>query len=97
QSPNLIVTPALFRTVPATDYGFDGVFLRLRPGASAVAVTRAAQKLAKQYPATGGQVFVSRESDQVAAIEHAIRPQAVALAIFALLAALAGAFIVGQV
>src|SRR5208283_3173095 len=50
------------------------------------AFLRTASALAKRYPATGGQIFFLSLSDQVMATERAIRPQAVALAIFQLLA-----------
>ena len=75
---------------------FDDVAgVRLRPGASVTAFLSAAQMLAKRYPATVKLIIIS-PSDQVAATERAIRPQAVALAVFALLAGLIGLAVVGQ-
>ena len=72
--------------------------MRLRPGVSLPRYTAAAEALAKRLPASsGGQVFVADESTQVAAIERSIRPQAVALALFALALALTALLIVGQV
>ena len=65
---------------------------------SAAAYTAAVEALAKRLPASsGGQVFVADQSTQVAAIERSIRPQAVALALFALALALTALLIVGQV
>ena len=57
---------------------------------------RTASALAKRYPATGGQIIVISLSDQVMATERAIRPQAVALAVFAVLAGLIGLAVIGQ-
>src|SRR5580704_790373 len=70
--------------------------VRLRPGASMTTFLRTASALAKRYPATGGQIVVISLSDQVAATERAIRPQAVALAVFAVLAGLIGLAVIGQ-
>src|SRR5436190_6672183 len=97
QVPNLMVTPALVRRLTPDYYGFDGMFVRLRPGVSVDRFSREAARLVSRNASTGGQSFISTESDQVARIERAIRPQAVALAIFALLTALAVLFIVGQI
>src|SRR5271165_748418 len=75
---------------------FDDVAgVRLRPGASMTAFLSAAQMLAKRYPATVRLNIIS-PTDQVAATERAIRPQAVALAIFAVLAGLIGLAVIGQ-
>jgi hypothetical protein len=90
-------SPALYRELGPGYHGFDGAYLRLKPGTSLAMFTEQAQELAKRYPATGGQVFVADEAAQVATIERAIRPQAVALALFALALALTGLLIVGQV
>src|SRR5271157_267452 len=75
---------------------FDDVAgVRLRPGASMTAFLSAAQMLAKRYPATVRLNIIS-PTDQVAATERAIRPEAVALAVFAVLAGLIGLAVVGQ-
>jgi polyphosphate kinase len=47
--------------------------------------------------ATGGQIFVADEATQAATVERSIRPQAVALALFALVLAVTALLIVGQV
>jgi hypothetical protein len=72
------------------------VYVTLRPGASLSAFSASAQALARRYPATGGQVFVSDQSLQEATVERAIRPQAIALALFAAALALTALLIVGQ-
>jgi len=105
-SPTLMATPALLRQFQAdpgtyeTYTAFDGGFIRLKPGASRSAFSRDAQELAAQYPETGAPdlpIFVADEHQQSAAVEHAIRPQAAALALFSLLAALSALFVVGQI
>lgn len=102
-SPTLLTTPA-FAAQFQDDYdsfsAFDGAYIRLKPGASRSAFTQQAQDLAVKYPETGapdGPIFVADEHAQAAAVEHAIRPQATALALFSLLAALSALFVVGQI
>ena len=70
--------------------------VRLRPGASMTAFLTQASALAKRYPATGGQISVISLSNQVAVTQRAIRPQAVALAVFAGLAGLIGLAVISQ-
>jgi putative ABC transport system permease protein len=95
--PQFLASPALYRELGAGYRGFDGAYLTLKPGTSLATLTAQAQQLARRYPATGGQVFIADEATQVATIERAIRPQAVALALFALALALTTLLIVGQV
>lgn len=64
--------------------------IRLRPGASMGRFLSAAAALAKRYPATGGRVDIVSLAGEAAATERAIRPEAVALALFAGLAGLIG-------
>ena len=90
---------APFVTTPAARsiYGYGNVAaVRLRPGASMTAFLDAASSLAKRYPATDGQINVISMSSQVTAAERAIRPQAVALAVFSALAGLIGLAVIGQ-
>ncbi|HEV3354790.1 MAG TPA: FtsX-like permease family protein [Acidimicrobiales bacterium] len=105
-SPTLVATPALLRQFQSdvqtyeTYTAFDGGFVRLKPGASRSAFSRDAQELATHYPETGAPdqpIFVADEHEQAAAVEHAIRPQAAALALFSLLAALSALFVLGQI
>ncbi len=94
---SLQVSPAVIRGLSPDSYAFDGAYIWLHRGASVVAFGQQAQALAAQFPETGGQVLVANEHEQAAKVNDAIHPQAVALALFALLTALTGLFIVGQV
>jgi len=95
--PKIAASLALYRELGPAYQAFDGAFVRLQPGASVAAFTGAAERLAQRYPGTGKQVYVADEATQAATIERAIRPQAVALALFALALALTTLLIVGQV
>jgi ABC-type antimicrobial peptide transport system permease subunit len=108
RAPTVVASLALFRQfVPhpesrdlsETRYmGYSGIAVRLRPGDSVAGFTRAAQHLATRLlPPSNDSVFIADEGDQAATIERAIRPQAVALGLFALALALAAVLIVGQV
>jgi hypothetical protein len=95
--PRALLSPP-FSATPAAEsinYGEEAA-VRLRPGATMTAFMDAASALAKRYPATGGQLLFLSLSDQVAAAERAIRPQAVALAVFVGLAGLIGLAVIGQ-
>jgi hypothetical protein len=80
----------------------DEAAIRLQPGASLPAFIKAAEALAKPYagtqahPGTGGNIIAINLSDQVNATERAIRPEAVALAVFAALAGLIALAVIGQ-
>jgi hypothetical protein len=97
QVSTIWASTALYRELGPAYEGFDGAYVTLRQGASVTAYGSAAQRLARRFPATGGQVFVADESVQAATVERAIRPQAVALALFALALAVCALLIVGQV
>ena len=97
QTPVILASTALFRELGPRYLGFDGAYVKLRPGAGLGGFSRLAQELAPRFPATGGQVFVADEAAQAASVERAIRPQAVALALFALVLAVTGLLVVGQV
>lgn len=97
QVPQIVASPALYQELGPAYGAFDGVYLKLRPGASLSAFSASAQALAQHYPETGKQVFVADQAVQEATVERAIRPQAVALALFALALALTALLIVGQV
>ncbi len=91
-SPPFTGTPAAARS----GYGTQGA-VRLRPGASMTGFLAAADALAKRYPAaTGGSVTAISLADEIAATQHAIRPDAVALAAFAALAGLIALAVIGQ-
>ena len=95
--PTVLLSPSFTATRSARSFYYDTeAGVRLRPGASMAGFLQAARALAKRYPATGGSIFVVNLSDEVAATERAIRPQAVALAVFAGLAGLIGLAVIGQ-
>jgi hypothetical protein len=75
---------------------FDGVYVRLTPGTHPGDVIRAADALAPRYPASGGMVYAADESQQVAAVQRALHPTAVSLALFALVVGLTTLLVVGQ-
>ena len=76
-------------------YG-DEALVRLRPGTDLTAFQTAAETLATHYPATSGKIIFINLSDQISATERAIRPQAVALAVFAGLTGLIALAVIGQ-
>src|SRR6185312_3650229 len=92
KNPTIMASPALFHQLGARYLGYSGAYVQLRPGASPEAFGHRAQSLTREFPATGGHVFVADERAQAASVEQAIRlaPIALVLAITALL-------IVGQV
>ncbi|MCU1429409.1 MAG: hypothetical protein JWL83_3409 [Actinomycetia bacterium] len=100
-APQLFVTPLLVRAAGPSMYGFDALFIRLRPHTSTASFTHAVTTLAARYTTPQNQLskqlFVITENDQVARIERAIRPQAASLALFAGFAALGALFVLGQV
>jgi ABC-type antimicrobial peptide transport system permease subunit len=95
--PMALLSPsfAASRLAPSLTYGPQSGE-RLKPGASMAGFLRAAAALAKKYPETGGTIDVDNLSDQVAAAQRAIRPEAVALAVFAALVGLVALALVGQ-
>jgi ABC-type lipoprotein release transport system permease subunit len=95
--PSLIAGPAFTRRFGPAFYAFDGAYVKLHQGESKAAFISAAQAVARRYPQTGGGFFAADESQQAARVESAIRPQAIALALFALLTALTVVVAVGQV
>ena len=96
KGPTIITSPALLHRLGDRYVGYSGAYVRLRPGISPQAFGHQAQLLTREFPATGGHAFVADESTQAAAVQRAIRPGAVALAIFALVLAVTALLIVGQ-
>ena len=96
QLPIVYTTHAFYAELGPPYRGFDGAYVRLRPGASAFQFGQQAEALAKRYPATGGDVFVANLSDQASQIERAIRPEAIALGLFAIVVGLTGLVIIAQ-
>jgi hypothetical protein len=93
----LLVTPALLRGLSPDLYTAVAAFVGLHHGVSVAAFQRAAQALVPLHPETGGQLFVVDEHQQAGKVEHAIHPEPVALALFALLVALTALLIIGQI
>jgi ABC-type antimicrobial peptide transport system permease subunit len=101
--PTALLSSPFAATAAARSITFgDEAAVRLAPGASQAAFVAAAAQLAKRYtgtaqrPGTAGSVLDFSLADQVAATERAIRPEAVALATFAVLAGLIGLAVLGQ-
>jgi MacB-like periplasmic core domain/FtsX-like permease family len=97
RTPIILASTALWRELGPGYGAFDGAYVKLRPGATLGELTSQAEALAHRYPATGGQIFVADEATQAATVERSIRPQAVALALFAIVLAVTALLIVGQV
>ena len=94
--PRVLLSPAFARTRLAQSFnpGGGGSYVALRPGASAAAFTRQATLLGQRDGV--GAVQVVHLATEYAAAQRAIRPEAVALAIFAALAALITLAVAGQ-
>ena len=95
-APTLLASPAFARHFGPGYYAFDGAEVQLAPGTSKDAFSAAAQSIARRLPETGGNLSIADEAEQAAQVVHAIRPQAVALALFAALTALTALFALGQ-
>jgi ABC-type antimicrobial peptide transport system permease subunit len=99
KASTIIASKALYRELGRGYLGADGAYMKLRPGYTVSQVSGEAQALAldRQYRATtGGQIFVADLAAQAAAVERSIRPQAVALGLFALILAVTALLVVGQ-
>jgi len=96
--PLVLFSSGFTRTGAATKtFYLSEAGVRLRPGADPTAVIAAAKALEKRYPQVQGNytVFVNL-SDEIAATQRAMRPEAVALAAFAALAGLISLAVLGQ-
>lgn len=94
--PAIFASTALLHRLGRAYTAFDGAYVKLRPGYSAGAADRQAEALAQRFPATRGHVFVADEGAQAAAVERSIRPEAISLALFALVLAITALLVVGQ-
>jgi ABC-type antimicrobial peptide transport system permease subunit len=94
--PRLLLTPAYLEAHRGTELNYDGIAVRLHPGADRDQFRRELQRLGEQYASEVGEVFIGDEATFQAKTERAIRPQAVALAVFALLTGAASLLVVGQ-
>jgi hypothetical protein len=87
-APRVLLSPGFWRSGAGRRFGpGDAANVRLRPGASLASFRAAASVLARRYPSAGGLSFVNLAPQQAAA-QQAIRPAAIALAVFAALAGL---------
>jgi len=96
--PLVLFSPGFTRTSAAakTFYLAEGG-VRLRPGANPAAFITAAKAVEKKYPqAESDFTIFTNLSDETAATERSIRPEAVALAVFAALAGLISLAVLGQ-
>ena len=110
-APFLLVTPGYFRRyADPNDLGFDGLAVRLKPGTDVQRFHHEVDGLALKHQTTiGGPAanlkdqppsalyFFADESVHNARVLRAIRPQSIALALFALLAAGAALLALGQI
>ena len=94
--PYILASTALWHRLGPRYRGFDGVELKLSPGAVPGTVGSEAQALAHRFPATRNVIYLSDESTQVAAIQRSIRPEAISLIVFALVLAGTALLIIGQ-
>ena len=96
-TPQLFLGPALWRKYGSEKMeDFDGIALRLKPGTDAAAFQRKVVAVAQAHPASGGQPYMSVTAERTTRVLRAIRPQSLALAMFAGLAFLATLVILGQ-
>jgi ABC-type antimicrobial peptide transport system permease subunit len=102
-APTALLSPPFAATAAARSAPCcEEAAVRLRHVADESGFIAAADKLARQYPGTrqqrgtGGAVDILNAADQVSATQRAIRPQAVALALFAALAALIALAVLSQ-
>ena len=93
-------TPAFFRSQPALhqreNLNYDGVLVRLKPGADLATFEAQANDLAKKFPDTFGGAFIQNERQAADREQRAIVPLAIALYAFAGLVAVAILFVIGQ-
>jgi FtsX-like permease family len=94
--PLILATPALWHRLGPAYEGYDAAYVRLSPGATAAGFGRRAQALARGFRATQGQIYVDDASVQTAAVQRAVRPEALSLGLFALILAVTTLLIVGQ-
>lgn len=94
--PELVLTPAYVDAHRSNELNYDGISVRLRPGADRDSFRRGVDQLAELHSQDVGEVFISDNTAFHAKTERAIRPQAVALVLFAVLAGGATLLVMGQ-
>lgn len=97
QFSEIVTSPALVHHTDPSLFGADGAYLRLRPGTDISVLHKQVDALAAKYPAdqVGGAYFANLD-DQTAAVQRAVRPEVVALTLFAVLLGLVGLVVLGQ-
>jgi FtsX-like permease family len=97
--PMILASTALMRHLGPSYLVADGAGIKLQPGTTVDGFRRHAAALARQFPGTQvqGELLVADLGMQVAAVERAIGPEAVALALFALVLAVTALLVIGQV
>src|SRR5205823_2554349 len=87
-APTIVSTPAFYRSFRFRALDFDGMYVQLRPGTDLAGFRDEARRLAKSDPRAHG-LFFANQADQHERVRRAIAPEAAALGLFALLAAVA--------
>src|SRR5438477_144216 len=95
--PSLLLTPAYYRTHSrGRALNFDGEVFRLRPGTDVARLRDRVDRLAAAAPGRNHGLFVADLDQHAARVERAVHPQALALEIFAVLAAMGAVLAIGQ-
>lgn len=103
--PAITLTHAFFEqyVVPTTNgfrepgvLAFDGALYRLRSGADIEAFRPQVERILTNHRATTGPMFFLDETQRIPIVQRAIRPQVVALQLFAALTAATALLLVGQ-
>jgi hypothetical protein len=94
--PTILASTALMHDLGPRYMVADAAAVKLKPGTTLDSFRGRAEALARRFPATQGHVFVADENTLAAAVERAIRPEAVALGLFALVLTLTAFLLVGQ-
>lgn len=95
--PRLFLSPAAYRVYGASagSMVYEEIFIRLKPGADLDAFRSEVDRITAADPGAGGHNF-SVAAEHRPKVERAIRPEATALALFALFAAAAGLLVIAQ-
>ena len=95
EAPLFYVTPSLFAKYPWSLINY-GSILRLEPGADIERFRAEAIAVAGRYKVPPAAAYFTTERDRTAAVERAVRPQALALALLAAVVLLALLLVAGQ-
>ena len=95
--PRVLLTPAFYRTTQGRSLAFvNDAVVRLNAGTPTASFARDASALAARYRETGGAVDVVNRAEEAAVTNHAIRPEAFALAVFVVIAGIIVLAVMGQ-